>query len=787
MDYSRRQFLAFSSAVTIGGVATYLIGGDGSVGAAGQKTARTALRGMSMRPAIGAPASGSVAFAPLPPPVFVHTKPLTKFAQPLRGVFPLDPGGIPVAVPDGTVKYLRGKVVAQHYTIDINQYQDHLHPELGPTTLWGYHSTTNLGGAVPQRHLGAVIVAEKGVPVQLTFRNHLPRRHPLPVDPTIMGADLPVNRACVHFHGGKVPWISDGGPFTWFRPNDDPTDPTTLNDPVPFYGESAVSGSLNIYKAINPRLKVGEAEYYYPMQQSARMAWYHDHSIGITRLNAYAGIASALIIRDNFERSLVANFGVPDFIEHGGREIPLVIQDKIFHDPTQDPAYPGIAAEGSLWYPYRYDPTKWATADANSDAPNLPISAIPEMFGDTMLVNGTVQPHLSVEPRRYRLRILNATQARFLNLQLYELGVGGTGGPVPDLNKPGPDYLVLGTEGGFLARAVRVPSGVPLTVTTDPATGERSLDPANPGGSLITGPAERWDLVVDFAKYAGRSLVLYNDTPAPFPGGDPANDGDTDVDPTGGTVLVNQMLLRIDVAATITGAPDPALRIIDGTALAGATGSGIDKALVANWNTVTSRPLPNPSDARVRKLTLNELFDEHGRLIQMLGTNQLVEPEPGFSIDPATPGAPTGRTTARAYMAATTESPKVGDVEVWEIANLTGDVHPMHFHLVNVQVLGRRPFSDYTFDGAGRGTPVGLGVERGPERTELGWKETVKMNPGEVTRIAMRFDLSPTPFAVPLSPRTGGQEYVWHCHILEHEEHDMMRPLVLRGTNPRIT
>jgi spore coat protein A len=111
---------------------------------------------------------------------------------------------------------------------------------------------------------------------------------------------------------------------------------------------------------------------------------------------------------------------------------------------------------------------------------------------------------------------------------------------------------------------------------------------------------------------------------------------------------------------------------------------------------------------------------------------------------------------------------------VWQIANLTGDTHPMHFHLVNVQILSRQPFASYA-----NGVPYGLGAARGPAPTELGWKETVKMHPGEITTVMMKFDLPVVPFNVPASPRTGGHEYVWLCHILEHEEHDMMRPLIV--------
>jgi spore coat protein A len=520
------------------------------------------------------------------------------------------------------------------------------------------------------------------------------------------------------------------------------------------------------------------------MNQSARFGWYHDHAIGITRLNAYSGIASALIIRDNFERSLVKRFGLPDFIENGGRELPLVIQDKIFQDSSQDPDYPGIGVTGSLWYPYRYT-DRWDSA-AGSDAATLPISCVPEMFGDTMLVNGVVHPKVAVEPRRYRLRVLNATQARFLNLQMYE-ATGPVGHQIPRFSRPGPDFLVLGTEGGFLAHATRVGSGHRLNIVTDPETDDRSVDPADAGGSLITGPAERWDLVVDFSRFAGKSIILYNDTPAPFPGGDHLDDGPVTVDGAGNTILLNQMIMRFDVAPTITGAADPPFGITDGFRLAADRDSGIDPALVSGWGRITTAPLAAPAGARLRRLTLNELFDEHGRLIQMLGTNQLGNPLPGFTLDPGAPGASQNKTTALAYVDPVTESPKVGDVEVWEIANLTMDVHPMHFHLVNVQVLARIPFTEYTFNAQGAGRPTGLGPERGPDATELGWKETVRMNPGEVTRIAMQFTMSPVPFAVPQSPRLGGNEYVWHCHILDHEEHDMMRPMVVRGANPRMT
>jgi spore coat protein A, manganese oxidase len=707
-------------------------------------------------------------------PVFVQSPPTSRFLQPLRGVYPLDPGGIPVAVPDGTREYLDGRLVVDHYTIDIAQYRDRLHPALAPTTLWGFQSVKNLGGTPPQRHLGGIIVGERGKPIQITFRNKLPNAHILPVDTSLMGAAGARNRTCVHMHGGLVPWTSDGGPFTWFRPRNG------LLDAGPFYGPSAAHGPLNIYRIINPDLHIGEAEVYYPLHQSARLLWYHDHAVGITRLNAYAGIATALILRDDFERGLVTR-GMPDFIEKGGREIPLVIQEKIFL-PADDPKYPGSAKTfSSLWYPYRYDSARW-DHDPNKNPQHLPISVIPEMFGDRMLVNGVVHPHAPVEPRRYRLRILNATQARFLNLQLYVESAPNS--KLPDFGKPGPDFLVIGTEGGFLARPALVPSGKRLNVTVD-ESGDRSVDPADAGGSLLTGPAERWDVIVDFKGYKGRNLILYNDAPAPFPAGDNVNDG-----PRKAGTMLNQTIMRFEVGTTVTAPADAPLTIRVATPLAADPNSRIDPALVGSWAKASTKPRAVPDGVKVRKLTLNEIFDAQGRLIQMLGTNDLRNLPRGFTlpVDPDTgeppPGAP--RTAAMRYDDPATETPHRDDIEAWEIANLTGDVHPMHFHLVNVQVLSRRPFEDYKFDAKGDGKPVGLGTARGPDATELGWKDTVRMNPNEVTTVIMKFAFSPVPFHVPHSPRTGGNEYVWHCHILEHEEHDMMRPLIVSGEYPRL-
>ncbi len=658
---------------------------------------------------------------------FYQSMSLKKFGpgQALRGV---GPGGIPVAVPDVALGLVPS---VPHYSINIKQYTDQLHPALGHTTLWGYDPVSPLGGGVqPQKHLGGIIVAHKGTPVQITFTNKLPPRHFLPVDTTLMGANLAQNRVAVHLHGGFVPWVSDGVPEAWFDPMGR-TGPSFLNNQV-----------------LNPTALRGQAEYFYPNARSARLMWYHDHALGITRLNAYAGIASAYVLRDAFEGGL-RNQGLPDYIENGGREIPIVIQDKIFVDADNiaslDPTWPGPSTTGSLWYPHKYD--RWPVGIGGLPLPDT--SCVPEMFGDTMLANGTVYPVATVEPRRYRLRILNACQARFLNLQLYvdDESLGGiTHDPITHnpTNLPGPDFLIIGTEGGFLRKPVLKRSNI----TFDSVT----LD-----GSLITAPAERWDIIVDFSAFAGRKLILYNDAPAPFPMGDPLNDffPGAPLNPTittPGFGPDTRQILRFDVGPVATRPLDGPLDITTATDLT----PGLDPFL-ARYDDA-GVPISPVRIAR-RNLTLNEATDAYGRLIQTIGTSV-----------PVTPGV-----FGRAYMDPVTEMPMAGSTEIWEIANLTGDTHPVHFHLVNAQVLWRRPFNALAY--AGETTFTGPPVSPAPE--EQGWKETIKMNPGEVTAVIMKFTLPTVPFDVPSSPKMGGNEYVWHCHILEHEEHDMMRPLVV--------
>ncbi len=632
---------------------------------------------------------------------------LTKFIQPLRIVG----AEIPIAHKDtGSQSWWQPNVT--HYTIDVAQFEDELHPELSnPTRLWGFGQDGHYA------HLGGVIAAKRDEPVQITFRNKLPLPHILPVDDTIMGVMGNQNNRCdIHLHGGFVPWLSDGGPHAWWDPNG--------------------HRGLSFVNVLNPHLNNNEAEYYYPNQQSARLMWYHDHAFGLTRLNAYAGIASGYVIYDDYELSLATSANLPGPLDP--RTIYLIFQDKKFvscdiavDDPSWMTTMPN-SRPGDLWYAHEYDP-----ADLGPNTPYDPlpeISCVPEFFGDTILANGTVYPYLEVEPRQYRLRILNACSSRFLNPRLvYALNNDPAS---PNTAAPGPGFVQIGTEGGFLPAPVRV-SG-----------------PNQP--LLVMAPAERVDLIVDFRNIpAGTTFILYNDASAPYPMGDPANDYDPDPSTKGPDT---HTLLQIRIKPQV-GANDPTIKLPSTFTLT-------DPFLIKQR---PGMPTDVPKGVPIRYLTLNEDYDNFGRLIQKLGTTD----QTGLTAE----GTPF---FGKGYMDAPTEEVNPGATEVWEILNLTGDTHPIHFHLVNGQLLSRRPFDAEHYSG---GRPVYKGNPTAPDNNELGWKETFRMNPGETTRVLMKFDLPSVPFKVPKSPRPGinGYEYVWHCHILEHEEHDMMRPMVVKS------
>ncbi len=496
------------------------------------------------------------------------------------------------------------------------------HADLPLTPTWGY------GGAT---YLGPTFEAKRFVPITVAVQNHL-GNHPLAfaIDTTLHGAleaDKTTPRASLHLHGGNTEEQSDGHPDAVFLP-----------------GQSRV--------------------YNYANDQEAANLWYHDHALGITRLNVYAGLAGFYLMRDDADTGQTDNpLGLPA----GQYEVPLVIQDKMF------------ASNGSLAYPLGSHGSIWS----------------PEFFGDTAVVNGKVFPNLDVDRGLYRFRVINGSNAR-----VYHLNLSG-----------GQTMYQIGGDGGLLDSPVHL-------------------------SRLILAPGERADLMIDFSNIsAGTKIILKNTAAAPFPNGPRSKR-------RGGVPLKEIMQFTVKTTTGFTGTIPFILRQIP------------------------IIPLTNP--VRERNLTLVELMDEETGEPVMALLNNL----PWTTTD--------------------IEMPRVDTVEQWNIINTTGDTHPIHLHLVQFQVLSRQKFKveefmeeNYPFlphsghDNPGPYPPpsadeLAVGKPKLPDLNEAGWKDTVRANPGEITRIMVPFGANAAP-GVPFGKSFLG-EYVWHCHILEHEDNEMMLP-----------
>ncbi|HSK73228.1 MAG TPA: multicopper oxidase domain-containing protein [Pyrinomonadaceae bacterium] len=496
------------------------------------------------------------------------------------------------------------------------------HSSLPPAPTWGY------GGA---SYLGPTFEARRGVPISVNASNLL-GPHPLDfaIDPMLHGAlaeDAYNPRVSLHLHGGNTEAASDGHPEDTFTPGNSKT-------------------------------------YHYANDQEAATIWYHDHALGITRLNVYAGLAGFYLMRDDFDTGLSDNpLGLPS----GQYEIPLVIQDRMF-DADGKPAYP-MGMFGSIWSP--------------------------EFFGDVAVVNGKVFPNLDVARGLYRFRIINGSNSRVYSLRLSSEQA----------------MYQIGGDGGLL--------NAPAAVT-----------------QLILAPGERADGLINFSNAKkGTKIVMTNNAATPFPDGPRAPK-------RGGVPLKEIMQFTVGSANGFRGSIPGKLR----------------ETPIIRLN----------SPVKVRNLTLVEIFDPvTGAPVKALlnnlhwHTNQI-------------------------------EMPKVDTVEQWNIINTTGDTHPIHLHLVQFQLLGRQKFKVGAYmaanypglphpDAAGMGPfpapsaeAFKYGAQKQPDPNEAGWKDTIRANPGEITRIMVPFGANAAP-GVPFGQSFTG-DYVWHCHILEHEDHEMMVP-----------
>ncbi len=656
------------------------------------------------------------------------------FAAPIPGGT-LDPLSVPkfvtpMLIPPvmpraGVIKQKGGKNI-DYYEISVKQFPQQILPAgLPATTVWGYGAVASASkkGLLIHNAPSLTIEANAGTPVRVKWindlkdaaGNYLP--HLLPVDPTLHWANPPGGLTgrdtrptfdvtpgpytgpvpiVTHVHGAVgVGDESDGYAEAWYLPAaaNIPPDYATVGTWYDFF---AMKAAANFGATWGP----GFAIFQYPNTQRASTLWYHDHTLGMTRLNVYAGPAGFYIVRggpDGDAAVLDTRTGTPAVLpgpapKEGDKfppnktyyVIPIAIQDRAFN------------ADGSLFYP---DTRAFFDGIVGPFIPaEMGFSPIwnPEFFGNMIMVNGNTWPFQTVEQRRYRFRFLNGCQSRVLILDFNQI--------------PGVEVWQIGNEGGFLA--------APVNIT---ALGNR----------LLMGLAERADVIVDFTNVPVGSYVLGNVGPdEPFGGGVPG------VDFPAADPATTGQIMQFNVVPAL--APDP-------------TTPPMFLQLPAI--------VPLPAATVTRPLALMEemsMYFADSPAETLLGT---------ISGDPNL--AP-GVYSKRLWMDPVTENPAVGATEVWEFYNATADAHPMHVHEVVFEVIDRQDIFVDEMNKQVQVVPGSMPVL--PEPWETGFKDTVLAYPGQVTRIRAQFN-------------TPGQ-FVWHCHIVEHEDNEMMRPYRIGPEQP---
>ncbi len=549
------------------------------------------------------------------------------------------------------------------FTMPIRAGTHRFHRDLPESQVWGFAAT------IP----GPTIEVERGEAVTVEWLNEL--SGPLPVTDTLApkSADpdgVPVQclpglsggvpdesaaaltgHSVVHLHGGLTPAPYDGWAENLFAP-----------------GQPAI--------------------FHYPNDQRAALLWYHDHVMGVTKLDVYAGLAGLWILRDERERDLGLPEGPPF-------EVPLLIQDRNF-DLDQDGRLAGRLV-------HKTDPE------------------VMEAFPPFTAVNGKVWPVLEVRPETYRFRVINGSNARTYRLVLL-------GGGEPQLDR----ITQIGTDHGLL----RVPTSLPAD-------------------GLILASAERADLIVDFSDLEpGTELTVLNTASAPFDGASyPAAEAEQAADLDG--LLPYPQVMRFRVAG---GEPKR---------------WSIPHALADDYEPPSEGVV---AGAPRRAILLIERELEEGP--NMLTMRELgpAEDAPGPLVTISDGEVTTRHRVVAAHFEDTTNFfPMLGQYEVWQLINLTGDTHPIHLHLDPFQILARHAISYEIPEGGieDRNLTAAIKLQQGPaddldhaiDDNERGLKDTIRVNPNELVEIAVRFN-------------TYSGRYMYHCHILEHEDRDMMRPFV---------
>jgi spore coat protein A, manganese oxidase len=678
---------------------------------------------------------------------------------------------------DALPTFIGQRVKSASFTVGMTETVQQLLPATSypqgtaGTYIWAYQVDGK-----PAHTPGYTVEATRGTPMTVTYVNNLPvsgkllssdGKSLLTIDQTIhwadpanqMGSTSPYTGSPVtvpHLHGAEVLSDYDGAPDAWFTPDG--------KHGVGYRTASAAGSNAAVYQ--------------YPNVQPATTLWFHDHSLGATRINVLAGLAAFYLVRDQYDTGLATNpLGLPA----GDQEVELVIQDRQFD------------TSGQLYFP-----DSDSALGLNGGPPNPKVHPfwIPEFFGDVIMVNGKSWPVHHVEPRRYRFRIVNGSNARMYELRLQNR----------DTKAAGPAFWQIGTDGGLLDKPVQL------------------NDPANANSlRLFLAPGERADIIVDFAGLAGQTLTLINSAKAPYPSG-------TSPDPqTTGQV----MQFVVDKALS---SRDSTFNPASGGALRG--GKNQPASIVRLSNPSTGALAAGVTPTVKRQLVLVEVEGPGGPVEVLLNNTKWNGIRDG-STEPVSPGTTSAKQTADANGNYVTELPKVGSTELWEVINTTADAHPIHLHLIQFQLMNRQSFNgtqyrnlyDQSFpkgtyagmqadgswgpvtytggtfipgfgppkayntpnsDNAVGGNPAVSAYLQGspslPDGNEAGWKDTIKMYPGTVTRLVVRWAPEETainaakagtnPFSFdPTNAKSPG--YVWHCHILDHEDNEMMRPLRL--------
>jgi len=564
-----------------------------------------------------------------------------------------------------------------------------------------------------------------------------------------------------HLHGAHAQPHSDGYPEAWWLP-------AAANIPAGY----ALRGS-NYAQADNTNAVPGSAFFDYENTQSAATLWYHDHALGMTRLNVYAGPAGFWLIRGGSHDTAAGVLPGPAPSGAGDpnlnaayratiREIPIAIQDKSFN------------TDGSLFYPQTRDFFDGFfgpyIGGAGTPAGPSDISGIwnPEAFFNTMVVNGTTWPYFSVAPARYRLRLLNGCDSRTLNLSMFIVtgpGIDTIMGTADDVLGAEVPFYQIGAEQGFLPKVVKIVTGFTTTFPGNGSTPAAVAAP-DPAQALLLGNAERADVIVDFGGMAnGTRIRMINTAPdAPF-GGFP----DAPSDPgTTGQVMDFIVNTALPAQPTDTSSAQPQNLVLP-----------VEPALGAHTYT--------------RQLSLNELSSDQvcvevnaitGAIVGTLFStfagdanfltncaNAVVSDPVNNVPEPVGPrmallGVVTGGGVAvpKKWGDVITEIPLLNSTEIWEIFNTTADAHPIHLHLVGFEVINREDLEPVAL---AAGNLVPTGVTYPPQPNEKGFKDTVLTYPGQITRIKAKFDIAGL--------------YVWHCHIVSHEDNEMMRSFVVNG------